>query len=35
MNLVIEWARLHQAELEENWRLARLNGSMKRIEGLE
>jgi hypothetical protein len=32
--LVIEWARLHQAELLENWKRARVHQPLKTIEPL-
>ena len=32
---VLEWAGLHQEELLEDWRLARENRPLKRIEPLE
>jgi hypothetical protein len=31
---IIEWWRLHQAELEENWRLARACQPLKEIDPL-
>lgn len=33
--LVVEWATLHQAELLENWRLARLGKPLAAIAPLE
>ena len=33
--LVLEWARLHHAELLENWRRARAGEPLKRIPPLE
>jgi len=33
--MVSEWAGLHRAELEENWRLRGLMQPLNRIEGLE
>ena len=33
--LALEWARLHRAELLENWRLARLGAPLNRIDPLE
>ena len=33
--LVVEWTSLHQAELLENWRLARLGQPLVRIAPLE
>jgi hypothetical protein len=35
LGLVLEWARLHREELEEDWALARKNQPLKRIEPLE
>jgi Domain of unknown function (DUF4160) len=35
MGLVLEWARLHKAELLENWRLARQGQPLNRIAPLE
>ena len=35
LGLVIEWAALHQAELLENWELARLTVPLKSIDPLE
>ena len=35
LGLVIEWAALHQAELMTNWKLARLNSPLEKIEPLE
>jgi hypothetical protein len=35
LRLVLEWARLHRAELLENWGRARANQSLKRIAPLE
>lgn len=34
LRFVLAWAELHQAELEENWRLAREGGTIKSIEPL-
>jgi hypothetical protein len=34
-NLVAEWALMHQAELMENWNLARQNQVLNTIEPLE
>jgi len=33
--LVMEWASLHQAELMENWELARRQVALQKIEPLE
>lgn len=33
--LVMEWASLHQAELMEDWELARQQAELQRIEPLE
>ena len=33
--LVIEWASQHQDELRENWRLARVEADLHKIEPLE
>ncbi len=33
--MVREWRELHQAELEENWRLREQMQPLKRIEGLK
>lgn len=33
--IVLEWARLHQAELLENWRGARVGERLHRIAPLE
>ena len=35
MGLVIEWASRHQAELMENWKLARAQAELRKIEPLE
>ncbi|MGI0483552.1 DUF4160 domain-containing protein [Geminocystis sp. CENA526] len=35
LGIVIEWALLHQAELRENWQLARQNQPLENIEPLE
>jgi hypothetical protein len=35
LGLVVEWAALHREELLENWRLARRQASLKRIQPLE
>ena len=35
LRLVLEWAQLHEAELLENWELARQGEPLKRIEPLE
>lgn len=35
LKLVLEWCRLHEEELLENWELARLRKSLKRIAPLE
>jgi Domain of unknown function (DUF4160) len=32
--MVIEWASLHQADLMENWKLAKENQSLKKIDPL-
>jgi hypothetical protein len=34
LGLVVEWASLHQEELRENWRLAREQKPLKKIEPL-
>jgi len=34
LRFVLAWAELHQAELEENWHLARQGGTIKPIEPL-
>jgi Domain of unknown function (DUF4160) len=34
LRLVLAWARLHQAELEENWRRARADATLEEIEPL-
>jgi Domain of unknown function (DUF4160) len=34
LRFVLAWAELHQAELEENWRLGREGGTLKEIEPL-
>lgn len=34
-SLVAEWAALHQAELMENWELARQQAPLKKIDPLE
>jgi hypothetical protein len=34
LRLVLAWAELHQAELLENWRLARLGETLREIEPL-
>lgn len=35
LRLVLEWARLHEAELLENWQLARQGQPLKKIAPLE
>jgi hypothetical protein len=35
LRLVLAWAELHQAELLENWRLARLGETLNKIEPLQ
>ena len=35
LGLAIEWAALHQSELLENWKLARQNAQLNKIEPLE
>ena len=35
LNLVFEWAAMHQGELLENWRRAREHTSLQHIEPLE
>ena len=35
LNLVTEWALMHQAELMKNWNLARQNQILNTIEPLE
>lgn len=35
LRLVLEWARLHEAELQENWLLARQGQPLKKIAPLE
>ena len=35
LNLALEWARIHRAELMENWNLAREHHSLKAISPLE
>jgi len=35
MGLVIEWASRHQAELMEDWKLARAQAELRKIEPLE
>jgi hypothetical protein len=35
LRLVLEWAELHEAELLENWQLARHGQPLRRIEPLE
>ena len=35
LNLVTEWVLMHQAELMENWNLARQNQILNTIEPLE
>jgi len=35
LRLVLEWASLHEAELLENWRLAREGQPLKKIAPLE
>lgn len=35
LQLVLEWAELHRAELLENWRLARQGQPLRRIAPLE
>ena len=33
--LVVEWASVHQKELQENWALGKNNSSFKKIEPLQ
>jgi hypothetical protein len=35
LGLVLEWARLHREALREDWKLARENQALRRIEPLE
>lgn len=35
LSLVREWAGLHRSELEEDWRLARIEAELRPIEPLE
>jgi len=35
LGLVVEWARIHQDELRENWRLAQRQAELQRISPLE
>ena len=35
LELVLDWAELHQAELRENWKLARSDTELKNIAPLE
>jgi Domain of unknown function (DUF4160) len=35
LRFVLAWAELHQAELEENWRLASAGGTLQEIEPLQ
>ena len=35
LRFVLAWAELHQAELKENWRRARLGETLKKIEPLK
>lgn len=35
LRLVLAWAELHQADLLENWRLARIGERLKEIEPLQ
>lgn len=35
LRLVLAWAELHQAELEENWRRARAGETLKELEPLQ
>ena len=35
LELVLDWAELHQAELRENWKLARYDTELKKIAPLE
>jgi hypothetical protein len=35
LRLVLEWCRLHQDELLENWELAKLRKPLKRVAPLE
>jgi len=35
LKLVTEWARLHRAELLENWRLARASEPLEKVEPLQ
>ena len=34
LDLVLDWAELHQAELRENWRLARMKSAPRKITPL-
>jgi hypothetical protein len=35
LNLVLDWAEIHRAELLENWRLAEERQALKEIRPLE
>ena len=35
LELVLDWAELHQAELRQNWALARSDAELKKIAPLE
>ena len=35
LELVLDWAELHQAELRENWKFARSDTELKKIAPLE
>jgi hypothetical protein len=35
LRFVLAWAELHQAELEENWRRARMGETLQEIEPLQ
>ena len=35
LSMVLEWAALHQSELREDWRTARMLEPLKRIDPLE
>ncbi|WP_017325470.1 DUF4160 domain-containing protein [Synechococcus sp. PCC 7336] len=35
LGLVIEWATIHQAELKQNWQLARQNTPLENIDPLD
>ena len=34
MRFILAWAEIHQAELEENWRLLQKNRALAKIEGI-